>query len=244
MGSNKRFFSQGFRRGLKIAGQDPSGGSQGLEVALAKVRARLLKSGNDPSAWVDYGNLLWGQGYAELAYLSYERALAIDPNHVSALVNRAVVTLSQNGLETPWVALAAYQDLSKALKADSFSLVAKYNLAFLLNYYRLYERTLPHWKSIVDRSPSLEVYLSHSIALLGLNKNVDASLAKSEQLAGKEASKSIGYRLMKVALEARAGHFKQCVSMASQLQSDLRLEYFERESLERLQSYCESKNEG
>src|SRR6185437_14524196 len=88
--------AQGVRGKFRLAGIAADGGADGREAALAKVRARLEKNTTDVSAWIDYGNLLWGSGKPLLAKIMYDYALTLSPDNASALNNRGVLEASQN----------------------------------------------------------------------------------------------------------------------------------------------------
>ncbi|OFZ79563.1 MAG: hypothetical protein A2583_14560 [Bdellovibrionales bacterium RIFOXYD1_FULL_53_11] len=138
--------AQGSRGGYRLAGIPPDGGSAGRAEALGKTRSALVKSAKNADAWVDYGNLLWGEGRSVLARLAYERALALDPKNIAALVNRAVIALSGDGAEDWTRAAEAQALLAEALKKDNLSTVAKINRAQLLNYYRVFSKSKTLWE--------------------------------------------------------------------------------------------------
>ncbi len=47
---------------LRLAGVAADGGEAGKSKAFEQVRERLVKNAQDVPAWIDYGNLLWGEG--------------------------------------------------------------------------------------------------------------------------------------------------------------------------------------
>jgi tetratricopeptide (TPR) repeat protein len=177
--------AQGSRGPLVLAGLPAQGGTEGAQVALSRVREVLLKNAKDSSAWTDYGNLLWGEGKPLLARLAYQRALSLKPNSPAPLNNLAVVKLRSEG-EEDWVAAAeAAGYLEAALHADDFFNPAKMNLASLLNYYRLFQKSKSLWDQIRIRNAGPESDLGLAVALQGLgNTSAAEGLFKKVEDAG------------------------------------------------------------
>jgi len=171
--------AQGSRGRFRLSGIPADGGSEGRSGALERTRERLLKNAQDSMAWVDYGNLIWGDGKAGLARIAYERALSLNPKSATALNNRAVVTLS-GGAEEDWFRAAEANELFKdALRGDDFFLAAKMNLAILYNYYRIFARAKPLWTQVLSKAQAPEAHEGLAIALQGSGdlKGAEASFA-------------------------------------------------------------------
>lgn len=159
--------AQGARGNFRLAGMPARGQSEGYEATLQKVRKALLTDRKDSAAWSDYGNLLWGQQKPLLARIAYEYALALDKDYLAALNNQAVVLVSGPG-EEDWLSAARAMNLLKKIeKKNSRFLPAQFNIALLLNYYRLFSKAKPYWKKVVQRSNADDAYDGYAIALQG-----------------------------------------------------------------------------
>lgn len=168
--------AQGYRGKFRLAGLSADGGNDGRETALTKVRDKLLKNSQDVLAWVDYGNLLWGSGKAQLAKLSYDYALNLNPRSASAMNNRGVLALNDG--EEDWAnAYQGAQYFHQALKKDEFFLPAKMNLALLMNYYRLFGKAKPYWEQVKSKVQSADVEDGRAIALQGTGDAAGAEAA-------------------------------------------------------------------
>jgi len=181
--------AQGFRGRFRLAGMSPDGGKDGSTTALQNVRERLLKNPQEPASWIDYGNLLWGEGKPLLAKITYDRALGLKAKYPAALNNRAVVDLGGEGQEDWLRAAEAQQLLQTALKEDSFFLAAKINRALLLNYYRLYAKARPLWDQIVVKENSSDVQDGIAIALQGSGDlpGAEAAFKKAADLGASDS---------------------------------------------------------
>lgn len=163
--------AQGVRGKFKIAGISPDGGEDGFATSMQKIRDKLMRTPSDSQAWVDYGNLLWGEGKPLIAKLAYERALALQPKNISALNNLAVMNLSGNEEEEDWWRAAeSMKWLREAMRLDEFFMTAKLNLALLFNYYRLFSKSKPLLDQVVLKDSDPVVLDGLAIALQGLGK--------------------------------------------------------------------------
>ncbi|OFZ21508.1 MAG: hypothetical protein A2X94_08965 [Bdellovibrionales bacterium GWB1_55_8] len=181
--------AQGPQGKFRIAGLAADGGEIGKEKAFENVRGKLLGNPRDADAWVDYGNLLWGDGKSQLAKLAYERALSLNPKNPAALNNRAVVELSGTGQED-WIRAAeASQLLLEALKQEPFYIPAKFNRASLLNYYRLFSKARPLWEQVIAKDSSGDAHQGLAVALQGLGETSNA-ISEFRKAAEKGASSS------------------------------------------------------
>jgi Flp pilus assembly protein TadD len=208
---------------------------------MAKVREKLVRNGNDAATWVDYGNLLWGEGREVLASLAYDRALGLSPKLPAALNNRAVILLSNDGQSEPFKAIEANLLLRQALARDEFFLAAKMNRAALLNYYRLFSQSKPIWDQILLKAAQqYDAWDGLGTALLALGDSQGAQEAfeKSTNLGGAERRFSRLFHL--AVLEAKKGAVgaAECLSLLGKL-SGAELIGFERESVDYLKRGCE-----
>jgi tetratricopeptide (TPR) repeat protein len=146
--------AQGPKGRYSLSGISPDGGEGGRNPAYERTREKLLKNAQDGMAWVDYGNLLWGEGKPLLARITYERALSLNARNTAALNNLAVVRLKSEGEEN-WVVVIESQRLfENALSGDDFFIPSKINLAFLLNYYRLFPKAKQLWDQVLVKFPN------------------------------------------------------------------------------------------
>lgn len=230
--------AQGPRGRFRLAGMPADGGSGGKD-SLEKTRERLLKSGQDASAWVDYGNLLWGLGKPGLSRLVYERALSLNAKNPAALNNRAVVLLS--GGEEDWLlAIEGAELLRRALKQDEFFIPAKVNLASLLNYYRVFRSAKPLWDQVGVKTQGTDVYDGQGVAAQGLGRAADAEgLFRKGSDAGGSSSRFayVFHDAARVLAAGAAGAGEKCVSKLSDLETGS-LQGFEKEAVDRLRKAC------
>ncbi|OFZ04155.1 MAG: hypothetical protein A2070_14665 [Bdellovibrionales bacterium GWC1_52_8] len=239
--------AQGFRGKMRLAGIPADGGNDGRATALQKVRERLLKNPEDIAAWVDYGNLLWGENKPLLAKLAYDRALGLTgsskkPTKTSvtsmALNNRAVLELRGTGQED-WLNVAeAAQLFVAAQKADEFFLPTRYNRGVLLNYYRLFARAKPVWEQVSAKDGSAEVLAAYAIALQGLGEMTQAD-EKFRKAIGRGLKDSdfvsFYHEAARESVKGAAGAAK-CISVLED--SDTVLIGFEKSAKERLKGVC------
>jgi tetratricopeptide (TPR) repeat protein len=225
--------SQGSRARFRLAGMPADGGDPGASTALEATRGKLTQNPRNASAWLDYGNLLWGQGKPGLAKIAYERSLALKPGDASALNNRAVVELGGSGQDEWVTANAAAGFLKQALERDDLFLAAKFNLASLLTYYRVFPKARKLWEQVLVKAPSADAQdgLAASLAGLGNQGAVEQALDRAEA-AG--ASKS---RFVRVYLDASREKGGKCLDRLDDVDRE-RLAGFERIALENLRAYC------
>ena len=182
------FRAQGTRLRWRLAGLSPDGGEDGNQTALSKVRQKLTGSPKNAGLWVDYGNLLWGEGRLGLARLAYDRALGLNSNSASALTNRGVLELQNvaSAPEDPILALRASEYFRRAVSAEDFHLPSRLNLGSLMNLYRLFGGARPFLEQVVTKatSPDAWDFLAVSQAGLGQMADSEASFVKADSLGG------------------------------------------------------------
>ncbi len=140
--------AQGFRDKFRLSGQPADGGKEGRANAFERVRRSLTENTKDALVWIDYGNLLWGDGKPLLAKIAYERALDLNPKAAAALNNRGVLIASGSGQED-WIRVAeANQYFKQAIERDELFLAAKFNRGSILNYYRIFSKAKPYWNQV------------------------------------------------------------------------------------------------
>lgn len=221
----------------RIAGVPADGGDRGRD-AIKDVRAKLKANARDAQAWVDYGNLLWGEGKPGMSEIAYDQALSLKPSLASALNNRAVVLLGRKGMEDWAAALEANSLLKKALEGDSFLLAAKLNRALLLNYYRLFRQARPLWEQVLFKMTTAEVLLGLGVSQFGTGdlSQWKASFQRAEKERG-YAKNSFIVRYHFASSAFRSGKNENCTDELDRASLDGARE-FERESLARLKATC------
>ena len=226
--------AQGPRGKFRLAGAPSDGGS----AALEKVRERLLKNAQDSSAWVDYGNLLWGQGKPGLAKLAYERAVGLSARNAAALNNRAVVSLSPAGAEEDWfTAIEGAEYFRRALRQDEFFIPAKVNLASLLNYYRVFKSARPLWEQSLVKAQGADIWDGHAIALQGLGRAQEAEVSFQKATSSGGSTSRFAIVFHEAARGLGSGGGERCLSRLGDLDSGS-LQGFEKEAVERLRKAC------
>jgi tetratricopeptide (TPR) repeat protein len=231
--------AQGYRGRFRLAGIAADGGEAGQSKAFERVRERLVKNAQDAPAWVDYGNLLWGEGKPLVARIAYERALGLNPHSAAALNNRGVVLISSEGEEDWHGALKGAMLFRDALKQDGFYLAAKMNRAMLLNYYRLFEKAKPAWEQVLVKNSEPDVQDGLGVALQGLGKLEAAKSAFAKAKDGGASSSrfvAVYHDAARLAASGSDGGAK-CLSRLGDL--DLAaLPGFEKNAAEHLQRTC------
>lgn len=231
--------AQGYRGRFRLAGVPAMGGPDGLEGALRKVRARLEKNASDAGAWVDYGNLLWGEGRSMLARIAYERALSLNPKFAYALNNRGVVLLERGGPDDWYRSWEAQSFFQSALDADRYFLASKFNLAALSNYYRLFAKAKPMWEQVLARYNLGDARVGLAISFQGLGnpKQADVEWNKASAAGAREGGFTVSYHRA-----ARLGQKKEnsraCRDLLEPFASK-DLQGFEKDSVDRLREECE-----
>lgn len=230
--------AQGTRGGFRLAGVSPDGGKEGNDPAMLRIRALLTKTPTDASAWVDYGNLLWGSGQPGLARLAYDRGGQLNPRSSAALNNRGVAGLGGVSEEEWWKVEESDAFFQEALSKDSAFIPALMNRALLLNYYRLFPRSLKLWESLLARSQAPEVLDGFAVALQGTSK-LDAAEAQFKKATQAGAAEG---RWVKVFHEAaRKKKSGQCLEALSQAGGPG--SGFEQQAYEALKRSCEKWKE-
>jgi hypothetical protein len=183
--------AQGYRGKFRLAGIPSDGGADGREGAWKKTRDKLSKNAQDISAWIDYGNLLWGNGKPELAALAYEYSLSLNSKaNPSAMNNRGVLALANDSEEDWFQTWKASGYFREALNRDEFFLSSKVNLATLLNYYRLFAQAKPYWTQVRAKvQSSSDVEDGYAISLQGTGdlSGAESSFARATELGAKKA---------------------------------------------------------
>ncbi len=228
--------AQGARGGVKLIGMDPKGGKDGSTAAFSTIRSKLSKSQDDASAWIDYGNLLWGTGKPGLAKIAYEKALALKSRKADAINNLAVVLVSDQGLEN-WFAVNEAAALWKqALSIDRDNSAALFNLGHYYNYFRLFPLAIPYFEKVSNKFSISDVHDGLAVAYFATAKNGDAELQfkKAEDLGAKPN------RFVKKFIEASKNESepKVCSEFISDISGLNDLKVFEKISVERLQARC------
>ena len=205
---------------------------------MKRVRDALAKTPTDASAWVDYGNLLWGSGQPGLARLAYDRSGQLNPRSPAALNNRGVAGLGGISEEEWWKVEESDAFFQEALAKDSTFIPALMNRALLLNYYRLFPRSLKLWETLVARSQAPEVLDGFAVALQGTSKwdAAEAQFKKATQAGAADG------RWVKVFHEAaRKKKSGQCLEALSQAGGPG--SGFEQQAYEALKRSCEKWKE-
>jgi tetratricopeptide (TPR) repeat protein len=227
--------AQGFRDKYRLTGISADGGVEGRAVALERTRARLLRDTKDLLAWVDYGNLLWGEGKPLLARISYERALLLDQKQPTALNNLGVLILSGTGQEDWYRSNEAETFFREALRKDELYLAARFNLGALYSYYRVFTRSKTYWSQVLSRAPGPDAWDGLAISHQGLGEyaKADSSFRKAKEFQA--ASKRFAAVFHEAAMVTDP---KKCLSILGRIDPDT-IQGFEKESYLRLQRACE-----
>lgn len=231
--------AQGPRLKLFLSGTPANGGTEGALVALGHVREGLLKDAKSPSLWIDYGNLLWGEGKPLLAKIAYQRSLALQPKNATALNNLAVVILNSEGAEDWLAANEAAARLDQALQVDDFFAPAKTNLASLMNYYRLFGKAKALWDQVRVRHPGGTADLGLAVALQGLGKNQAAESIFQKNEEGPDQIFVMHYhRAGRESIKGTDGA-RECENILRRF-DDAQLIGFEKQAVSYLMKRCES----
>lgn len=226
--------AQGFRGRFRLAGIAADGGAEGSD-AIVRIREKLSANAADATSWVDYGNLLWGQGKPMLARVAYERALGLNSKNTAALNNRAVVLATGSGQEDWFKAAEANELWREAVKADEFFTVAKLNRAAHLNYYRLFAKSRPLWDQVVSKNSNADAQAGLAIAMQGLGDLSGAAraLGKAEDLGDLGSSRFVKYYHE----AARVHDVEKCLSLIDDIKTD-QIQGFEKQATESLKKAC------
>jgi tetratricopeptide (TPR) repeat protein len=243
-GSVKR--AQGVRGKFRLSGMPVDGGADGRENAFKKVRDRLSKGSQknqeDASAWIDYGNLLWGSGKPEIAAIAYEYALSFSKNNPATVNNRGVIALSIDGEEDWFRAWQANQFFREALKRDDYFLPAKVNLAALFNYYRLFAQAQPYWEQVLAKvKNSADVEDGYAISLQGTGDFTEAEAAfkqATELGASRDRFALVFHELARQISDPKQASLasEKCLDTLKDMQG---VSGFERTAIDNLRRTCE-----
>ncbi len=231
--------AQGFRDKFRLSGQAADGGREGKGAAFERVRQTLYSNPRDVASWIDYGNLLWGDGKPLLAKIAYERALTLDPKASAALNNRGVLIVSASGQED-WIRAAeADAFFRQALAKDELFLAAKFNRGALLNYYRLFDKSRSLWRQVAVVAPQSDALDGLAIAEQGLG---DATLAKAtfDRSTKAGASSNRVSNLFHEAARVATKNSSECLKVVRKLE-DQTLQGFERSAVQNLKQFCVEK---
>ncbi len=243
--------AQGPAGSYRVFGIPMDGGSAGREQAIESVRAHLTKDARSVTAWIDYGNLLSGEGKLILSRIAYERALALNPKNAAALNNRAVSILNSKGADDWLSAEEASTLFLNAVSYESLFAPAKQNHAKLLNYYRLFKKSKPLWdQSLVKlkgtASPELsEAHDGLGISLQGLGRFEEAWVQfKAAEDAGADKDRFVRVYHDAVKFSETGGDgFGKCISRLEDLERE-KLKGFEIQAADRLKKTCEAWQKG
>lgn len=233
--------AQGARFKFRLSGVPADGGEGGRQAAFEKVREKLTKNSQDAMAWVDYGNLLWGEGKPLLAKISYDRALELEPKNVSALNNRAVVTVSGTAEEDWYRVIEGVSLLQQAMSKDPQFLPSKLNYALLLTYYRIFSKAKPLWESIQNKLPLADVWDGLAITYQGLGLGANSENAFKKAKAAGASPKRFAilfHEAAKKAAKSSKGASK-CIDSLSDLEEPA-IGGFEKLAVDHLRKACQS----
>jgi tetratricopeptide (TPR) repeat protein len=234
-GANAPARAQGFRDKYRLSGQPADGGKEGRGNAFERIRQSLVDNAKNPTAWIDYGNLLWGEGKPLVAKIAYERALGLNPKAAAALNNRGVLIASGSGQED-WIRVAeANQYFKQAIDKDELFLAAKFNRGAILNYYRIFSKAKPFWTQVAAVAPQPDVLDGIAISDQGQG-NFDAAekmFAKATKAGGDSDRPSVAYHL--AARISRTDPAK-CAKLTAKLLDET--SGFERDAVEHLGELC------
>jgi tetratricopeptide (TPR) repeat protein len=232
--------AQGYRGKLRLAGIPADGGEVGKSGAFEKVREKLAKNSQDANAWVDYGNLLWGENRPLLGQLAYERALSLNPRNASALNNRGVALLTSDGQENWFNALRGQILFRDALRQDEFFLPALMNRAALFNYFRLFEKAKPLWDQILPKFSGAEAQDGLAIALQGMGQLplAEAAFRKAHEAGASDSRFSnVYHEAARHSLGGGADRNEKCLDRLGDLDVT-KLSGFEKSAVEHLKRTC------
>ncbi len=229
--------AQGFRDKFRLSGQPADGGKEGRTAAFERVRKNLIDNAKDAPAWIDYGNLLWGEGKPLVAKIAYERALLLNPKAAAALNNRGVLIASGSGQED-WIRIAeANQYFKQAIEKDELFLAAKFNRGAVLNYYRIFSRAKPYWTQVSAVAPQPDVIDGIAISEQGMGQTeAEKTFARATKAGGDSNRPSVVYHLAARIAETDPG---KCAKLADKLLDET--SGFERMAVQHLSEVCKER---
>lgn len=226
--------AQGARSGIRLVGIAADGGSLGNVEAMRVAREKLEKKTDDALGWIDYGNLLWGEGKPGLSKVAYQRALELKTRTADALNNIAVVLVSDMGYEN-WVAVnEAVATWKQALSKDPQHVAALFNLGHYFNYFRLFKLAKPYLEKLASKISIAEVHDALGVSSWAMNQKAESDLqfSKAEELGIKKN------RFSKKYIEsAQASSAKDCLRRLDEIQSS-GLKGFEKVSFDLQKTRC------
>ena len=153
------------------------------------MAAALAGNSTSPLIWSNYGNVLDLLGRRGDAIAAYDRALAIDPNHADAVVNRGGVLLAEGRAEE---ALAAFERAGQITPGRPVIGTARGNALLALGRHR---QALALYDAVLGVAPAhVDAVANRGTALLELGR-VEEALAAYEralQLAPGHVAARIG----------------------------------------------------
>lgn len=233
--------AQGFRDKYRLSGQPADGGKEGRGNAFERIRQSLVENAKNPTAWIDYGNLLWGDGKPLVAKIAYERALLLNPKAAAALNNRGVLIASGSGQED-WIRVAeANQYFKQAIDKDELFLAAKFNRGAILNYYRIFSKAKPYWTQVAAVAPQPDVLDGIAISEQGQGnfEPAEKTFARATKAGAESGRPSLLYH--QAARLSRTDPGK-CVSLTNPLLDET--SGFEREAVMHLNELCKTWKSG
>lgn len=234
--------AQGYKGKFRVSGISLDGGETGKENIIS-VRKKLLNDPKDAGAWIDYGNLLWGLGKPLLSQVAYERAMALDPHNPGAWNNWGVVLLGGNGEEDWFEVSRGTGMLRKALEIQNDFIPAKFNLAAILNYYRLFTKAVPLWKQIVAVRENADALDGMAISLMGTGETARARQIFEKADQSGVSSRRFASRYHNAVISSVAGRdgAVKCLEYLTDFEREP--VGFEKDSVERLRKRCEAWKE-
>lgn len=230
--------AQGFRDKYRLSGQPADGGKEGRTAAFERIRKSLTENAKDALTWIDYGNLLWGEGKPLLAKISYERALLLNPKAAAALNNRGVLIASGSGQED-WIRVAeANQYFKQAIEKDELFLAAKFNRGSILNYYRIFSKAKPYWMQVVSVAPQADVIDGLAISEQGQGSSdiAEKSFGRATKAGGDSSRPTLGYHQ---AARISGSDPGKCVKLTNKLLDET--SGFERMAVQHLNGFCKDR---
>ncbi len=233
--------AQGFRDKYRLSGQPADGAKEGRGNAFERIRQSLVENAKSSAAWIDYGNLLWGDGKPLVAKIAYERALLLNPKAAAALNNRGVLIASGAGQED-WIRIAeANEYFKQAIAKDELFLAAKFNRGAILNYYRIFTKAKPYWTQVAAVAPQPDVLDGIAISEQGQGDfpAAEAMFARATKAGGDSDRPSVIYH--QAARVARADPGK-CMKLTKKLLDET--SGYERQSVQHLGELCKEWKKG
>ncbi len=129
------------RRGAAFAGR------RDFEHALADLQRASEMNPNEPEYFYRLGMIHWENKQADLAQSDFDRALALEPDHLAALVSRAQLRLNENDISR------AAADLELADRAAPRQADIRFTLAGLYKSADMLDSALAQFDLWIDNHP-------------------------------------------------------------------------------------------